>query len=196
MSVMNPRGSRGEASTSRRLGFVALASCIVIVSACVATGVGVSQTSALPDGTRIDRLVVYKDAGRMEAYAGDELVKTYAVGVGSGGAGPKQFEGDARTPEGEYRIDSRHRSRQFHRFLHVSYPNRADRRRYRELRRAGGVPEGRGIGSAIGVHGQPSHAFGFLVRGNWTAGCIAVTNDEIEELYAAVVPNARISIRP
>ena len=120
-------------------------------------------------------------------------------GFGQGGLGPKRWEGDLRTPEGSYRIDRRHRSRQFLRFLHVSYPNREDRRRYRRLSAEGTVPEGAGIGSAIGVHGQPQMAMGGLVGVlglNWTAGCIAVRDREILDLYRAVVPNARIEITP
>ncbi len=130
---------------------------------------------------RIDRLVVYKGEHRLEAYSGSTLVRTYRIAIGSGGAGPKRYEGDGRTPEGVYRIDRRHQSRLYHRFLHVSYPNDDDRRRYRELKERGEVdPEVRPLGRSV----------------DWTAGCIAVSDAEIEELYRAVVRNAVIEIRP
>jgi murein L,D-transpeptidase YafK len=144
-------------------------------------------------------LVVYKGAHRLEVYEGAVLAKTYRIAIGAGGAGPKRWEGDQRTPEGVYRIASRHRSRQFHRFLNVSYPNVQDRKRYRELEERGEIPEGRGIGGAIGIHGEPSDVFGSIAEAlglDWTAGCIAVSNDEIEELYRVVIPNAVVEIRP
>lgn len=152
----------------------------------------------LPRSTRIDRLVVDKSDHRLEAWSGDALVKTYSVAIGSGGQGDKRWEGDGRTPEGHYRIDSRHHSRRFHRFLHISYPNADDRRRYREALRRGEVPDGAGIGGDIGIHGQSDEPF---VRAlgrsiDWTAGCISVDDDEAEELYGAVVPDADIEIRP
>lgn len=155
---------------------------------------GLAPVRARADGrSRIDRLEIDKSERRLRAYAGDRLAATYRVAVGSGGLGPKRFEGDRRTPEGAYRIDRRHRSRQYHRFLHVSYPNAEDRRRFRALRRSGEVPEGRGIGSAIGIHGGNRGARRLV---DWTAGCIALRDDEAEALFAAVVPNARVIIRP
>lgn len=176
--------------------FVAAVGVLGVGLSCGAAANEGSHPTGLPPRVRVDRIVVFKGAHRLEAYDGDTLLRTYAVAVGIGGAGDKQYEGDNRTPEGTYRIDSRHRSREFHRFLHVSYPNRDDRRRYRAARRAGEVPEGRGIGSAIGIHGTPTDFFGLRSAFDWTAGCIAVSNDEAEELYRAVRDDAVIEIRP
>ncbi len=154
-------------------------------------------TRPLPDGAQVDRMVVDKSARTLEAYDGDRLLKRYRVALGIGGAGPKVFEGDAHTPEGEYRIDRRHASRAYHRFLHVSYPNAEDRQRHREARARGEVPEGRGIGGDIGVHGEPDGFAGLGVNNvDWTAGCIALDNAEIEELYRAVQPSAVLIIQP
>lgn len=175
-----------------RLG-LAIASIALVTATAWA-----SDREPLDASVRIDKLIAYKSERRLEAYSGSRLVRTYRIAIGSGGAGPKQYEGDRRTPEGTYRIDRRHHSRRYHRFLHISYPNADDRRRYRELRARGEVPEGAGIGSAIGIHGQSrdpaEQALG--PDTNWTAGCIAVSDEEIEELYRAVVPNAVIEIRP
>ncbi|NIS34810.1 MAG: L,D-transpeptidase family protein [Actinobacteria bacterium] len=177
-----------------RLAAVVAGAWIVGI-ACGALANGGRHPDGLPPRVRVDRLVVYKGEGRMEAYAGETLLRTYRVAVGSGGEGDKRYEGDLHTPEGTYRIDSRHHSRDYHRFLHVSYPNREDRRRYRAARRAGEIPEGRGIGGDIGIHGTPTGIPG-LALFDWTAGCIAVTNDEAEELYRAVRDDAVIEINP
>jgi murein L,D-transpeptidase YafK len=161
---------------------------------CAAVANDGVHPDGLPPRVRVDRLVVYKGDRRMEAYAGETLLRSYRVAVGSGGVGDKRYEGDLHTPEGTYRIDSRHHSRQYHRFLHVSYPNREDRRRYRAARAAGDIPEGRGIGGDIGIHGTP--AVPGLSMFDWTAGCIALTDDEAEELYRAVRDDAVIEIHP
>lgn len=152
----------------------------------------------LPLGARVDRLVAHKGAHRLEAYAGDRLLATYRIAIGAGGGGPKRWEGDRRTPEGVYRIDRRHPSRRYHRFLHVSYPSDEDRRRYDALRARGEVPEGTGIGGDIGVHGEPrgEELHRLDLSSDWTEGCIAVSDPEIEELYEAVVRDAVIEIRP
>jgi murein L,D-transpeptidase YafK len=145
----------------------------------------------------VDRIVIRKSAHVLEAYRGAELVRQYRVAIGSGGAGPKRVEGDGRTPEGRYKIDRRHLSRAFHRFLHVSYPNLDDRRAFREAQRSGALPRGTRIGGDIGIHGEargwegaPHKAF------DWTAGCVALDNDEIEELFRAVRPGATVEITP
>lgn len=167
-----------------------------LLMTCAAVQRGAYVGVQLPEDVRIGRLVLYKDEHILEAWSGDTLVKTYSIAIGSGDEGPKLYEGDRRTPEGTYRIDSRHRSQRFRRFLHVSYPNATDRRRYREARRRGEVPEEAGIGGDIGIHGESDRA---VVRmlGNgvdWTAGCIAVDDEDIDELYAAVVQNAVLEI--
>ena len=149
---------------------------------------------------RVDRLVVDKGARRLVAYDGEREVARMRVAIGFGGAGPKRFEGDGRTPEGVYRIDRRHVSRDYHRFLHVSYPNAADRRRYRELVDAGQVPRDAdgelvGIGGAIGVHGTGGNDW-VPVGLRSTLGCVMVDDDEAEALYDAVVDGAVIEIRP
>lgn len=179
-----------------RIGTVLVLACLLAGLSCGAQANGGRHPTGLPSGARVDRIIVYKSEHRLEAWRGETLLRTYDIAIGVGGAGDKQWEGDGRTPEGTYRIDSRHRSQQFHRFLHVSYPNADDRRRYRRARRAGEVPEGRGIGGAIGIHGTPSSPFGLRSAFDWTAGCIAVSDEEAEELFRAVRPNARIEIRP
>ena len=170
----------------------------VAAALCLLAWDALSPSAAADQTTvaQITKLVVDKSDGVMTAYSGGRIVARYRVAVGAG-EGPKLFEGDKRTPEGSYKIDSRHPSKRFHRFLHVSYPNQADRERYAQLQVTGEVPAGAGIGSAIGVHGTPRflEVLPTALRGKWTRGCIAVTNAEAEELYATVVEGAEIVIR-
>jgi murein L,D-transpeptidase YafK len=105
--------------------------------------------------------------------------------------GPKRCQGDNRTPEGTYRISGRNRHSSYHRSLRISYPDEGDRKRARAL--------GCSPGGDIMIHGLPNGrgAIGALHRMyDWTAGCIAVTNPEIEEIWAAVPDGTEIEIRP
>ena len=95
---------------------------------------------ALPLGTVADCVVIEKTAHRLSLYRGGRLVKTYKVALGPNAKGPKEREGDGRTPEGTYVIDSRKQDSAFHRALHISYPNNEDRRRARRLGVAPGAP--------------------------------------------------------
>jgi murein L,D-transpeptidase YafK len=184
----------------RLVGAVALvAACVVCVVASVLHVARAQELGgSIPAHTPIDRLRVSKSEGVLQAFSGTALVATLRAAMGRGGRGPKRMEGDGRTPEGSYLIDSRHRSRQFHRFLHVSYPNTQDRVRYREGRRDGTIPRGVGIGGDIGVHGTPAWAalIPFSREVGWTEGCIAVSSPEAEQLYRAVVSDAAIEIVP
>ncbi|MCA9577296.1 MAG: L,D-transpeptidase family protein [Polyangiales bacterium] len=174
-----------------------LLACAAVTRALVVEAQA-STPTPMPPGARVDRLLVRKADRTLQAFSGDRLVATFRAAMGRGGLGPKRMEGDGRTPEGQYRIDSRHHSREFHRFLHVSYPNREDRARYRAGRRDGTIPAGTGIGGDIGVHGTPSWAalIPFSREVGWTEGCIAIASNEAQQLYEAVVPDAPIEILP
>jgi murein L,D-transpeptidase YafK len=115
--------------------------------------------------------------------------KSY-VGLQLGGApaGAKHFEGDARTPEGDYTIDLRNPQSAYHLSLHISYPSAADRA-YAEA-------YGRSPGGEIFIHGQPNELVEGRVPGDWTDGCIAVSDAEIEELWREVPDGTPIEIRP
>ena len=146
---------------------------------------------ALPPGTTADRIVVEKSKRTLSLYRAGKLLKSYKIALGKNPVGPKQREGDSRTPEGSYVIDFRKADSKFHRALHISYPNAEDRRRARE----------RGVqpGGAIMIHGLPNGtgAIGAAHRlRDWTDGCIAVTNEEIEEIWKVVPNGTAIVIRP
>lgn len=199
-SLISTMSTSTRTRARKHLGAGAL---ILACAACVGASLSFlvraqDHTANLPADTRIDRLRVSKSEGVLQAFAGPTLVASFRAAMGRGGSGPKRMEGDGRTPEGSYTIDSRHRSREFHRFLHVSYPNAQDRARYREGRRDGTIPRGVGIGGDIGVHGTPAWAslIPFNTEVGWTEGCIAVSSPEAEQLYRAVVPDAVIEIVP
>jgi murein L,D-transpeptidase YafK len=140
---------------------------------------------------RADKLLLEKSKHELALLNHGRVVKTYRVALGSCPIGRKEREGDGRTPEGNYVIDFHKPDSDFHRALHISYPNTAD------LERA--CAAGVSAGSDIMIHGSPNGlgAIGSMHRlYDWTAGCVAVTNDEIEEIYAAVTDGTPIEIRP
>ena len=139
----------------------------------------------------VDRILILKSDRTMRLYAHDKLLKEYKVALGGNPVGPKQRQGDRRTPEGGYKIDLRNQHSQFHLSLRVSYPNAQDR----EWARLHHVDPG----GAIMIHGLPS-AYAYLGalhrKTDWTDGCIAVTNEEIEEIWAMVPLGATVEIKP
>ena len=165
--------------------------CGLILAALLAATSLTARGQGLPSGTVADRVVIQKDAHTLELYRGSRLLKTYKVALGPNVKGAKERQGDGRTPEGTYVIDSRNRNSAFHLALHISYPNEEDRRR---ARRSGVSP-----GGDIMIHGLPN---GMGALGNahllrdWTQGCIAVTNDEIEEIWRVVRNGTRVIIKP
>ena len=108
------------------------------------------------------------------------------IQLGDDPLGPKRFEGDERTPEGRYVIDYANPSSSYHLSLHISYPDVRDRA-YAESR-------GRSAGGQIFIHGQPNALQGGRMEGDWTDGCIALSNEEIEELWQLVPDGTPIDI--
>ena len=117
---------------------------------------------------------------------GESVVRSYRVSLGREPAGHKQREGDGRTPEGRYTIDRRNPKSAYHLSLHISYPSQADR----ERARAAGVDPG----GDIMIHGQPNG--GAPREGDWTQGCIAVTDAEMDEIWSLVPDGAAVEILP
>lgn len=127
-------------------------------------------------GPEVTRVVVDKGAREMFLLHHRHTLKRYKVQLGFAPDGHKQFEGDGRTPEGEYVIDRRNPDSAYHLSLGISYPNEADI--------AFARAQGRSPGGDIFIHGEET-AFG-IFKPDWTAGCIAVTNREMEDIYAMV----------
>ena len=138
-----------------------------------------------------DHVVVHKATRTLELYRGQTLLRRYRVALGRSPRGAKTTAGDDRTPEGEYRLDYRNDASRFHRALHVSYPQAADR--------AQANARGVAPGELIIVHGLAAYAapLGRLHRLlDWTHGCIAVTDHEIDEIARVVPVGTAITITP
>lgn len=141
--------------------------------------------------TKVTRVLVLKKEHSLQLLDGEKVIKTYKVVLGRGGLAPKQRQGDHRTPEGLYEIDYRNKSSRFHLALHISYPNQVDRERARKL--------GVNPGGDIMIHGI-TNGLGWLGSMHriidWTDGCIAVTDGEIEEIWSMVPDATPVEIRP
>lgn len=140
---------------------------------------------------RADRVVVFKSRRLMQLLRGDEVLRSYRIALGRQPVGPKDRAGDCRTPEGSYLLDRRTAASRYHRAIHISYPNDADRA---AARRKGVLP-----GGDIMIHGLP-RGFEDLAdlhfARNWTKGCIAVSNAEIDEIWRLVPDGTPIDIDP
>ncbi|MEZ5694711.1 MAG: L,D-transpeptidase family protein [Altererythrobacter sp.] len=125
-------------------------------------------------------LTLYRDGAVLREYAG--------IAFGDAPQGHKRFEGDERTPEGRYTIDTRNPNSAYHLSLRISYPNAQDRAYAQGL--------GRSPGGDIFIHGQPNGSLLDRLPGDWTDGCIAVSNGEMDELWSAIDDGTPIEIRP
>ena len=149
----------------------------------------VAQTATRP--VRADRVLVVKKDRTLQLLKQGKVIKSYKVALGGNPVGPKTRQGDHKTPEGVYVLDSRNAHSQFHKSIHISYPNTHDL----AAARARGVSPG----GDIFVHGLPN-GYGWVGPSHrlkdWTDGCIAVTNEEIEEIWNIVPNGTPIEIRP
>ena len=150
----------------------------------------VSAQTAKP-ALHADRVLVLKKERTLQLLSQGTVIKTYKVALGGDPVGPKARQGDHKTPEGVYALDFRNAHSQFYKSLHISYPNERDRA---EARRSGVSP-----GGDVFVHGLPK-GYGYVGAAHrlhdWTDGCIAVTNQEINEIWLSVADGTPIEIRP
>jgi murein L,D-transpeptidase YafK len=146
---------------------------------------------ALPAGAKADAILVVKSERTLSLLRNKEVISTYRVALGGNPTGHKVREGDGRTPEGRYVIAGRNRNSGFYRALRVSYPNARDKEHARAL--------GVSAGGDIMVHGV-KNGFGWLGRlhrlVDWTDGCIAVTDEEMRDIWNATRDGVPIEIRP
>lgn len=140
---------------------------------------------------KADTVLVTKSKRRLELLSGGQVIKSYFIALGRNPVGHKTREGDGRTPEGSYVLDWRNPNSRFYRSIHVSYPGPADLRR---ARRKGVSP-----GGAIMIHGlpndEPDIGWAHALR-DWTEGCIAVTNAQMDEIWQLVDDGTPIVILP
>ena len=142
-------------------------------------------------GLHADRVMVLKKERTLQLLSHGKVIKSYKVALGRDSIGPKTQQGDHKTPEGVYVLDSRNEHSQFYKSIHISYPSPHDR--------AAARSKGVSPGGDVFVHGLPN---GYKWVGashrlkDWTDGCIAVTDEEIDEIWAAVADGTPIEIRP
>ena len=129
-------------------------------------------------GPKITQVTVHKKTRRMYLSSNGKVIRDYKIGLGFAPVGHKRMRGDGRTPEGAYRIDRRNEFSRYHLSLGISYPNRRDR--------AAAAAIGKHPGGDIFIHGGPVSRKEKRGGKDWTAGCIAVKNREMEEIYAMV----------
>jgi len=140
---------------------------------------------------RADLVVIEKAARKLHLLQRGEIFRTFRIALGIRPTGDKQHEGDFRTPEGKYLLDSRNPDSDFFLSIHISYPDAADRREARE--------KGVDPGGAIMIHGQPNmptRSEAYYRTQDWTNGCIAVSNSDMIDIWLMTSENTPIEIRP
>lgn len=165
-----------------------LAALSLLVLAVVAASAEAQIPRSAP---RADLVVVYKSKRILQLRREGEVLKSFPIALGRSPAGPKRKEGDGRTPEGVYTLDWRKPDSQFYRAIHVSYPHPRD---HAHAERWDVSP-----GGLIMLHGLPNGVPAARVGhpwNDWTDGCIAVTNEEMDEIWARVEDGTTIIIYP
>ena len=164
---------------------IAVFFCIALCSAWSQPGPHIEFTQ------KAESVLILKKAHVLELVSEGKVIRTYKVALGQGGIKPKEREGDGRTPEGHYMIDARNAGSHYHLSLHISYPNAEDRKRAAQLSVS--------PGGDIMIHGLPN-GMGWLGAAqrfyDWTQGCVAVTDLEIEEIWKLVPLGTPVEIRP
>jgi lipoprotein-anchoring transpeptidase ErfK/SrfK len=144
--------------------------------------VGWSRSSG---GTAI---VVLKENHRVDLYDNGRVIRSYRADIGYRSIDPKRRSGDAATPEGRYRVTAKKSASTYYRALALNYPNDEDRAEFARLRRAGQIPRGASPGGLIEIHGDGG-------RGkDWTKGCVALSNRDIDDLFPRVAVGTPVTI--
>ncbi len=127
--------------------------------------------------------------------AGERVLKTYPCVLGEVPVGDKFHQGDRKTPEGTYTFRSKRVHAQWHKFIWVNYPNAESWKRYEQRKRDGLIPSGKDIGGEIGIHGVPDGMDHWIDMGqDWTWGCIALRNADVDEIYPYIEPRSTIMV--
>lgn len=162
---------------------------IVSTSAIAYTKSTSKPKNSIPASAVIDRVFVDKSDRVLKLMSDGKVIRSYRIALGGSPSGHKQQEGDQRTPVGVYTLDYKNENSIAYRSIHISYPNAADKAHAASL--------GASAGGDIMIHGQMNgfgHLGWFNQRRDWTDGCIAVANDEMDEIMAAVTLGIPIEI--
>ncbi len=164
---------------------------LLLIMAVAATYALYPISAKLPKNTTFDQLEVLKSERKLLAYSKGKVIRSYNISLGANPEGHKQYEGDNKTPEGTYTIHDKNPNSGYHKNLGVSYPNVQDKAAAKKL--------GKSPGGDIKIHGL-RNGVGFIGRlhrfMDWTHGCLAVTDAEIDELYAHTPVGTPIEIKP
>jgi len=171
---------------------------VLLLGAWLGLGAGLGLVSGCaskpaPTSTHVDRVLVRKGERKLELHKDGAVYRTYRIALGDSPRGHKMQEGDERTPEGDYILDWRNPRSSYHKSIHVSYPNSRDAAFARAL--------GKSPGGMIMIHGRPNWLTSPAVAKDydgrdWTDGCIAVTNPEMDEIWRLVKDGTPIRILP
>ncbi|ACC98282.1 hypothetical protein Emin_0727 [Elusimicrobium minutum Pei191] len=144
----------------------------------------------IPENAVIDKIVILKEKRIMEVSQKEELLKSYKISLGFEPKGHKEQQGDGKTPEGIYKVDGKNPHSRYYKNLGVSYPNDKDR--------AAAKAKGINPGGDIKIHGIGKDYWHIKenILGDWTLGCIAVTNAEIDEIYNHTPIGITVEIKP
>jgi murein L,D-transpeptidase YafK len=165
--------------------------CFASILALGLMCVDATSRIAAQSTTRVDRIVIEKSKRTLTLMSGSKALKTYNVALGGQPVGSKDREGDHKTPEGVYAVDAKKANSQFYKALHLSYPNQSDREHARKLGvNPGADVEIHGLGAKWGWIGAKHRLT------DWTDGCVAVTNEEIDEIYPQIKVGTPVEIRP
>ena len=162
---------------------------ILVIAILLVFGYYILPERKLPSGSKVDKIMVEKSKRQMHVFSNGNKLNTYTVSLGFCPRGKKRFEGDGRTPEGKYFIVSKNEQSIAHKSFGISYPNITDRQfaaRYRKS--AGGNIMIHGMMNGLGYWGK-FHSFI-----DWTGGCIALTNNEMDDLFRHVDVGCEIEI--
>jgi murein L,D-transpeptidase YafK len=145
----------------------------------------------LPAYASIDSILVFKSKRQLLVYSNGVKLKTYKISLGRNPIGSKQYEGDKRTPEGSYFINDKNPNSGYHKNLGISFPNNKDKQKNKDQKKP--------LGGNIKIHGL-RNGLGFISKFqrwiDWTAGCMALTDEEVDELYNSVKIGTKIEIKP
>lgn len=177
---------KGKAKGTLKLNFPAIISAVIIAALLAYY---FFPEKKLPAGSKIDRIVVFKSKRKMNVYSDNKVLKTYHISI-SRHPGKKQADDDDKTPEGSYKVDSKVSKSGYYMSLHISYPNPQDVKNAKKT--------GRKAGGGISIHGLKK-GFGFIGKFqrliDWTSGSIAVTDQEMDELYKKADVGTAIEIK-
>jgi murein L,D-transpeptidase YafK len=158
---------------------------------CILLLIGSCSLFSQTDNDRVDLLVVHKAERKLVLLSRGKEIRSYKIALGGNPVGPKTQQGDHKTPEGLYTLDSRNPNSHFYKAFHISYPNSGDA--------AAAKRAGVKAGGDIMLHGLPKD-YAWVGKAHtlhdWTDGCIAVTNEEMDEIWGLVRVGTQIEIKP